>query len=163
MNEMIDIVEILKDCKKGTKLYSPLFGEVKFIKVVPKGTQCITVSAGNRTVYFTRGGKYYSCFDNDECLLFPSKDQRDWTKFKAEKERFDPHTFKPFDRMLVRCDTSDTWTIDFFSHLTTYEGRPVVALTGCILDYLCIPFNEETAHLVGTTDDCPDYYKWWRE
>lgn len=28
---------------------------------------------------------------------------------------------------------------------------------------VCIPYNEETKHLVGTKDDCPEYYKWWEE
>ena len=35
----------------------------------------------------------------------------------------------------------------------------------CLDSYLqmCIPYNDETKHLIGTTNDCPDYYKWWEE
>lgn len=32
-----------------------------------------------------------------------------------------------------------------------------------MIGYECIPYNDETEHLVGTSDDCPDFYKWWEE
>ena len=47
-------------------------------------------------------------YKDAECTVFPSKDQRDWSKFerfwdKTEKaDRFDPNTLKPFDKILVR-------------------------------------------------------------
>ena len=46
---------------------------------------------------------------NGECTLFPSKDQRDWSKFvrfwdKPKVDKFDPKTLQPFDKVLVRAD-----------------------------------------------------------
>ena len=34
MNENLNLVEILKDCPEGTKLYSPIYGDVKLVKVI---------------------------------------------------------------------------------------------------------------------------------
>ena len=79
---------------------------------------------------------------------------------KDKEQRFDPKTFQPFDKVLTRCDDSDKWGIDLFGYFDNlYKGV-------CCLDaylQMCIPYNEETKHLIGTTDDCPDYYKWWKE
>ena len=85
----------------------------------------------------------------DECLLFPSKDNRDWSKFKPKKERFDPKTLKPFDKVLVRVDDDRLWVAILFSHIEMWKQQ--------------IPYNDKTAHLVGTTDEAPEYYKWWEE
>ena len=73
----INIAEILKDCPKGIKLYSPLLGNVTFEKV----TASIIVNDGfNTDGFFTKTGLYYDREDG-ECLLFPSSKMRDWTKF----------------------------------------------------------------------------------
>lgn len=76
----INIAEILKDCPKGTKLYSPAFGEVEFIGIDPvmKEIVCNACSNGYQRTFLSDGA--YS--DGGECMLFPSKDQRDWSKFK---------------------------------------------------------------------------------
>ena len=112
------------------------------------------------TKTFTADGKMLINFDG-ECTLFPSKDQRDWSKFSApwyKKEIFDPNTLKPFDKVLVF--TNGEWTCDFFSH----------TLSGDIFNKRCmgigdvnvvIPYNDETKHLVGTTEEAPDYYRYW--
>ena len=85
MNENLNLVEILKNCPKGTKLYSPLFGEVEFQGVTGGATFPvtfpITVSMKDGNTYnFTLEGRVYTIYEG-ECLLFPSKDQRDWSKF----------------------------------------------------------------------------------
>ena len=83
MNENIDLTKILKDCPKGFKLYSPLFGEVVF-EGISGDVYPITLSCTGREalVSFTKEGFYYDNPDT-ECLLFPSKEQRDWEKFTA--------------------------------------------------------------------------------
>lgn len=79
--EKINITEILKDCPKGTKLYSPLSGECK-LERIHNELKKIIVSTSDGTVFsFYNDGKYFQ-MDNSECLLFPSKDQRDWSKFQ---------------------------------------------------------------------------------
>lgn len=82
MNENIDLTQILKDCPKGTKLYTPLAGEVTFKGVYNENTYPIEViNKFDDEISFDSKGRYFSEFD--ECLLFPSKENRDWSKFKA--------------------------------------------------------------------------------
>ena len=99
-----------------------------------------------------------------ECTFFPSRDQRDWSKFSApwyKKGRFDHKTLHPFDRILVRDNNDETWSCNFFSHI-----REVVVykFTTITISYKqCIPYNDDTKHLVGTTDEAPEYYRYCEE
>ena len=83
MNENLNLIEILKDCSKGTKLYSTTYGDVKFIRVNQNDDVYypieIKLSDDSITSVTTDGRlcEYY----NGECVLFPSKEQRDWSKF----------------------------------------------------------------------------------
>lgn len=56
---------------------------------------------------------------------------------------------KPFDKVVVRCSKADKWSIDFFS----YKISNGYICTGDAWFGYCLPYNEETAHLLGTTDD----------
>jgi hypothetical protein len=56
---------------------------------------------------------------------------------------------KPFDKVIVRCNKADKWSIDFFS----YKVSNGYICTGDAWFGYCLPYNEETAHLLGTTDD----------
>lgn len=71
----MNIAEILKDAPKGTKLYSPLFGEVKLERV---SDVIIEVRAGESAAIFYTDGRYYQGYSDGECLLFPSEDKRNW-------------------------------------------------------------------------------------
>lgn len=85
--EKINIANKLKHCKKGTKLYSPLFGEVEFENVDDKIE--IIVHTDEEEIYkayFEKDGKYYMIYKDAECLLFPSKDNRDWNSFQVLEE-----------------------------------------------------------------------------
>nr|DAG90574.1 MAG TPA: hypothetical protein [Crassvirales sp.] len=81
----MNIAEILKYCPKGTKLYSTVFGEVEFSKINPDDMIVISVKDGSPRV-FHRNGSYS---EYGECVLFPSKDQRDWKKFRLPVKRGD--------------------------------------------------------------------------
>lgn len=81
MNNSINIAERLKDCLKGMKLYSPLFGEVTFGGIDPACSAPIKVKYNtNNYANFGKTGLYYDC-EGAECLLFPSSEMRDWGKF----------------------------------------------------------------------------------
>lgn len=85
--EKINIADKLKHCKKGTKLYSPLFGEVEFENVDDKIE--IIVHTDEEEIYkvfFEKDGKYYMIYKDAECLLFPSKDNRNWNDFQVLEE-----------------------------------------------------------------------------
>ena len=93
MNENIDLTKILKDCPEGTKLYSTIHGEVTLIDSNDTSQHYpISVRLNDNTVeIFTYEGKLLNKFDG-ECILFPSKEQRDWSKFTApwyKKEKMD--------------------------------------------------------------------------
>ena len=85
MNEDLNLVEILKDCPKGTKLYSTVHGEVEYRGIYDKGVYRIKFKTEDGDIYSaTPDGRYLYCF-NGECILFPSKEQRDWSKFNPKK------------------------------------------------------------------------------
>lgn len=169
MNENLNLVDILKDCPKGTKLYSPIFGEVEFEGVYNKAIYPIAVKAKTNPIegkcteqfiYLGPSGIIDISF-NGECMLFPSKEQRDWSKFKPKQPKFDPKTLEPFEKVLVRDKDSENWTCGFFSHKDvskSFSYRCVGSPFIC-----CIPYNDDTKHLVGKTDEAPEYYRYWEE
>ena len=165
MNENLDLTKILEGCPIGTKLYSTIFGNVSLKEIVSDREYPIIMSQGIKTIPITKEGKYILYYDG-ECTLFPDKDQRDWSKFerfwdKSKAERFDPKTLQPFDKVLAKDGFSSKWTCSFFSHMDNDVSFPVYCSGGYFK--VCIPYNKETKHLIGTTDDCPEYYKWWED
>ena len=162
MNENIDLTKILKDCPRGFKLYSAVHGEVTFLSI-ENGEYPIGVLLNNDcTAYYSSSGKAFTSYG--ECVLFPSKDQRDWSKFTAywyKKDKFDPKTLKPFDRVLCK-NGIDLWKAELFSH---YDCRREYYPFRCVGNgYLyCIPYNDDTKHLVGTTEEAPEYYRYWED
>ena len=166
MNENIDLTKILKNCPKGTKLYSLVHGEVEFehIETYCRHQYVIIKLKDLLLERINFNGKLYNAY-NGECILFPSKDQRDWSKFTApwyKKDIFDPKTLKPFDKVMVRDDNNEAWFCTIFSHLQSNDcGYPYNTASG--IYFCCIPYNEETKHLVGTTEEAPEYYKYWED
>ena len=165
MNENIDLTKILKDCPKGWKLYTPIFGEAEFSSIEENSDYPIILSLqkGGSAV-FSKEGFFFTENIDVECLLFPSKDQRDWSKFSApwyKKERFDPKTLKPFDKVLVMVYDKKTWKCDLFSHMTEHDSLPYNCV-GNAYRY-CIPYNTDTKHLLGTKEEAPEYYRYWED
>ena len=179
MNENIDLTKILKDCPVGWKFYSSVYGDVEFLEVlhdypirpferedrwcfpdVQNRKYPIRLMVDSVDYYVSREGRHR--YSVGECTLFPSRDQRDWSKFTApwyKKERFDPNTLKPFDRILVRDNNDETWSCSFFSHIREVA---VYKFATIISSYKqCIPYNDDTKHLVGTTEEAPEYYRYW--
>ena len=74
----MNIAKILKKCPSGTKLYSPLYGEIELVSVYDKKYPIVCSHKVNNVEYyrtFTEEGK---CRDyNAELMLYPSRDQRD--------------------------------------------------------------------------------------
>ena len=164
MNENINLTKILEGCPIGTEFYHSVFGKVFFWGIKLHSPYPITfmVPCDNYVTGVTSTGTYLLEYEG-ECTLFPSKEQRDWSKFerfwdKPKVERFDPKTLQPFDKVLARDCSTDKWQPDFFG----FQDRKHTMCVSALLNQ-CIPYNEETKHLVGTRDDCPEYYKWWEE
>lgn len=221
MNKNIDLTKILKYCPKGTEFYSCIYGKVRFDCLQSCEYPVLTIRGDGLYASFSRVGKYTDAPDS-ECCLFPSKEQRDWSKFSApwykklvepkfkvgdkivnslrkymgalgpqgviseitdnkyiftdssyiyisnqdrwelvsnKKPKFDPRTLKPFDKVLIWHCASECWSCEIFSHLT---GKYTCnCIYGCYTR--CMPYNDETKHLVGTTDEAPEYYKYWED
>ena len=105
---MTNLVSILKHCPEGTKLYSPIYGEVVLDSVQSKSiyTLAKTNNGATLVVEFTRLGRLYYEFSNAECVLFPSKDQRDWNKFRIPTKKGDVIMFNGQVPCLVTGDYS---------------------------------------------------------
>lgn len=142
----MNIAKILKKCPSGTKLYSPLYGEIELVSVYDKKYPIVCSHKVNNVEYyrtFTEEGK---CRDyNAELMLYPSRDQRDWNKFGVTEQET-KHQFKPFDRVLVRDRNDREWGCDFFSHIAE-DNRYI-----CIYSWWkqCIKY-EGNEHLLRTT------------
>ena len=166
MNEKIDLTKILNDCPAGTKLYSTIYGNVKFVRInIYSPYPIIIENAGGVFSVTKRGMHIIDYEDNAECTLFPSKEQRDWSKFTAplyKKERFDPKTLNVFDKVLVKIsnETFNTWYADFVAEPSHVKNETPLILGAKEAD-MVIPYNDETKHLVGTTDEAPEYYRYW--
>lgn len=82
MENKINIAEILKDCPKGVKLYSPICGEVEFNEIdIDNERHPIALKSCRGTINFAEDGHFCAAYDTAECMLFPSSKMRDWTKF----------------------------------------------------------------------------------
>ena len=80
MNENIDLTKILKDCPEGTEFYHAVYGRVYFSCIDLNRSYPIRLSFSQEIsddVSVTSKGLLNNNH-NGECLLFPSKDQRDW-------------------------------------------------------------------------------------
>ena len=164
MNKNIDLTKILENCPKGFELYSPICGSCEFYGIDGffKHLVCVTHKDGSFYM-FTKEGYLYDGYDDAECLLFPSKDQRDWSKFTTpwiKKKRFDPKTLKPFDRVLVRNSKIEKWRCNHFSYFNEGNECPYVTF---ISYKFCVPYNDDTKHLVGTDHEAPEYYRYWED
>ena len=182
MNENIDLTKILKDCPVGWHFWSSVYGEVDFIEIYSKPVLCNPRPREDEWLgQEIRDSEHPILFDADgfehrvssrgemikgcgECTFFPSKEQRDWSKFSApwyKKERFDPKTLQPFDRVIARSYCDDEWDCDIFSHINQEYSFPYVCIGQAWK--CCIPYNDDTKHLVGTTEEAPEYYRYWEE
>ena len=218
----MNIAQILRSVPEGIKFYSPIFGECEFIKIENGEYPILMKDCKGDKISFTKDGKYYTneLYSNTECILFPSKENRDWNRFVTIKPgdiivcnsifylmkdanttifryssiyntteasishvlpeiyrkatdietdalfdaitkagfKYNPenvsieinkdkieHEFKPFDPVLVRDCESDEWRCNYFSHM---DGENYICV-GTTWNY-CIPYNDETKHLVGT-------------
>ena len=218
MNENIDLTKILKNCPRGWKFYSLIYGEVEFDTIINDDTYpIIFITKNNSTISVMSNGRHVEIFDG-ECTLFPSKEQRDWSKFSApwyKKEepikpkfkvgdrirhketnkddvyeitkvyddsygidgftwmiymkcqdqyelvpnKFNPKTLKSFDKILVRKNNDYDWFCDFFSHLRNQKCYTITYNTFP----QTIPYNDDTKHLIGTTDEAPEFYRYWED
>lgn len=161
--QKLNLCEILKDCSQEETFWSPLLGDVK-MHHVRKDTEriSVTVKSGATWDINADGTITISGDTSPEIMIFPSKEQRDWSKVKYEKkEKFNPKTLQPFDKVIAKCNDFK-WVCEMFSHYDTSKSIMPYVCVGGFYD-VCIPYNEDTKHLVGTKEEAPDFYKYWKK
>lgn len=137
MENKINIAEILKDCPKGTKLYSSIFGNVSFKRLLDNVVYPIHVVGKNsRQIYFSKDGLYIaddSCSDA-ECQLFPSSEMRDWTKFFKRGDVVYSKAGKicAIFEGWVNDDYTEFKTINFYVDDASY-GKGEICYTNCFV------------------------------
>ena len=165
----LNLVEILKDCPKGMELWSPCWGDLTYNGIdwneyeswksyddEDEGFFPIIMTLAEKEFSFNPYGKYV---DNGDVMIYPSKDNRDWSTFKVEKQKWNPDTLKPFDKVLVRDDVQEYWIGDFYLYTDKESGSDFIYSCVASNYRVVIPYNEGTKHLLGTNKEEPEYYK----
>lgn len=144
MDNKLNLVEILKNAPKGTKLWSPVCGECEFEEVVDKPfpIKCKTIGKFGRiiNVTFTSSGNTNICYENGECLLFPSKENRDWSTFKLPKAH---KHFEPFQKVLVglMMDGKKIWKRDVYMYYRKDIKEHCTVFESMVPDDLIMPYD----------------------
>lgn len=144
----MNVAEILRGCPSDIRLYSPIYGELSLVSVCSHNSiypiLCRVLKSGNAVTY-TEDGK--NNISDAESTLFPSRDQRDWSKFEIPKTKTKskPYQFKPFDRVLARNRDDEFWFCEHFGHIDS-DGSFICA--GKKYSQ-CIPY-EGNEHLLRT-------------
>ena len=118
MNEKLNLVEILKNVPTGTKLWSPIIGECELVGVFEKWLYPIKCEKSGDIDFwcFSSDGKYDS-FDDAECVLFPSKENRDWSTFKVPNKH---KHFEQYQKVLVKEYCGDrVWVPELYGYYNT--------------------------------------------
>lgn len=105
-----------------------------------------TITSYDKHGYCTSINDWIDYEDQDNWILIPNK--------------FDPKTLQHFDKVLV--SSNDEWFCDFFSH---YDNDSIeyncICTGGCPYE-CCIPYNDDTKHLVGKSiEEAPEFYRYW--
>lgn len=139
----MNITKILECCPNDTELYSPVYGKVTLEEIINSEQYPIKVITNDGYIRsYTKEGKLFDNRPDGECMLFPSKEQRDWSKFVVPNK----HQFKPFDKVLVRNGDSDIWDCNIFNRIDE-DGE--YYCIDCECWEQCIPY-EGNEHLLGT-------------
>ncbi len=153
MNKKLNLVEILKDVPRGTKLWSPVIGDCTFVGI--KGDDKINenkvtgefdesypiICEVNENDNWTFGiDGSFTKYDSAECVLFPSKDNRDWSTFKVSKKH---KHFEPYQKVLIRdwLNSESLWVAALYSHYDVLTGKHYLVSSDWAKDENIIPYS----------------------
>ena len=146
-----DVAKRLRDFLSLNKLIKPNFKAGD--KIVKKNDVYAPILIAN-----VDNGFYY--FNTESSVgMLPISDQ---DSYELVLNKFDLNTLKPFDKVLVRHDRDNTWCGSLLSHMDDKYGSYCYKfVTTAGKSYpMCIPY-EGNEHLLGTTNDCDEFYKNW--
>lgn len=146
-NSDINIAEILRDCPAGTRLYSKIAGKLELQQVFAKGFDDYPIQAkviyeyedpkNYSFAFFTDTGRWSKRFPNGECIIFPSLEMQDWTKFfrrgdvvvsetlgvTAVFEGWDSEDYTDFRTTVEYDKKEDIWGIKLYGLFHTLDFR----------------------------------------
>lgn len=172
MENKINIAEILKDCPKGTKLYSTVFGEVTFDSIdIDEKYPIVGYKLDGMITSFTEEG-HYTGYPNSECVLFPSSEMRDWTKFfkrgdvvrsiddgtQAVFKGWESNDYTSFYASIVHHAEVDEWDEDIVFAVESFYKEPEEFARGFIVDaeeHYNGKYNPETLRVEPVKPECP--------
>lgn len=137
----MNIAEILKYCPKDTELYSPTWGNVKLIEVT--STKVIKIKVCNYTEELTSDGCYSV---KGECVIFPSKDQRDWSQFRLPVKRGDIMMSSTTKRAFIASGGTINGHPEYICGINAFDAFQIVGDHGDSTIWtsdFCIPASEE--------------------
>lgn len=142
----MNIAEILKYCPKGTKLYSTVVGEVTLDKIDKDEKYSIIVHTCDYTkTSFTEEGRYVE-YPTSECVIFPSKDQRDWKKFRLPVKRGDIMMSSTTKRAFIASGGTINGHPEYICGINAFDAFQIVGDHGDSTIWtsdFCIPASEE--------------------
>ena len=124
MNENLNLVKVLKDAPKGTKLWSPICGDCELVEVDENLTypiKCKPLDCDGDWIF--RGDGHFSLSEGAECLLFPSKENKNWSAFKIPKKHKHFEIFQKVLRVTGINPNHKIWIADFYSHYDEATGK----------------------------------------
>lgn len=151
MENKINIAEILKDCPEGMKLYSPLFGEVTLGKSGSDNISIFSKNDDGDIIFntFAENGLFYSGYSQSQCLLFPSSEMRDWTKFfkRGDVVWCEDDMYAIFEGWANDDYTKFNTTIDFYEFGASFDKEMV-----CDTDRFVKASDEERAVFIANAE-----------
>ena len=143
MNKNINLCKILEGCE-GVELWSPLCGKCIFSKMLKDPNYPIMVSAltneNKKNIVFTKEGHYHCLLKKGECVLFPSKDQRDWSKFERPIPIDTPMMYS--DSLVVTDFNIGFYGGKDYRHYVYYNGKKSEGCTETCHPNFIIPFDD---------------------
>lgn len=173
MENKINIAEILKDFPKGTKLYSPIYDKVELLGVnIYSVYSIMTATSIDRTGIFTSDGRLYEKYPTAECLLFPSREMRDWSKFfkrgdvvrsiddgtQAVFKGWESDDYTSFYASIVHHAEVDEWDEDVVFAVESFYKESEEFARGFIVDaeeHYNGKYNPETLQVEPIKSECP--------
>lgn len=163
------------DAKDGDFIRTYDLDTIIFSRISNGGAECyVSYNKKEDRLSIPKRGTFY--FDIDSIYRPATQEEKDefmkklddegyvWNQEELRLERKDKeftiNDFKPFDKVLVRLD-GYKWSVDFYSYFDR-EINKYIATSDSSWEY-CIPYNEETAHLLGTTEEYNGKYKTWED
>lgn len=167
--EKLEIEQPKQEFKDGDILYSNLVGnEVFIVKIEEKGIlhSYVYMDIYNKVLNIDKDETFSmsGCIYNGNIRLATDSEKQElFSALEKKNKRWNPDTkqiedlpkkceFKPMDWCLMK-DSTKYWELCQFAYTRKVHGTTIYGAVGGLMYYKCIPYNDETKHLLGTTDE----------